>query len=186
MGSGHSVPGPLITVVFPLACSPSSPTSCLPLHMAAGLSSGRDLAQGSYNPPDPSRRVSSATAHLFLKHVLWRLGKQLRLVEEECDLVAVLPVSFRQALSLPVRSGLLKRWWPGATLALLGHRVGKEVLSTHWPRGSRFAEAGGLFPGGSEAQDGGTEEVVFCRQRTMCILRWCLELWRLMSLNYRL
>lgn len=148
-------------VTFSLACSPASAASCLPLHRAAGLPKGGRPAQGSCNPPDPSRRASSATAHLFPNHVLWRLGQQLppqlHLVkEEECDLVAVLPVSFRGALSLSARSGLPQRQWPGATLACLVHRVGKQVLSTHWPRGHRFAEARVHFSGGSVVQNGDT------------------------------
>lgn len=70
VGSEHKIPGPSVAVMFPLSCSPPSPAFCLPLPRAAGLPRGRSLAHGSCNPPDPSRRASSATAHLFPKHVL--------------------------------------------------------------------------------------------------------------------
>lgn len=70
VGSQDRVPGPLIAVMFPLACSAPSPASCLPLPRAASFPKGRGPAQGSCNPPDLSRRASSATAHLFPKHML--------------------------------------------------------------------------------------------------------------------
>lgn len=92
-----------------------------------------------------------------------QLPPQLHLVkEEERDSVAVLPVSFRGALSLSARSGLPQRRWPGATLACLGHRVSKMVLSTHRPRGSRFAEASFHFSVGFSAQSEDTEVEAFC------------------------
>lgn len=66
VGSQDRIPGPLIAVMFPLACSAH-------LQPAAFLSPGQPVSPREkvpVHPPDLSRRASSATAHLFPKHML--------------------------------------------------------------------------------------------------------------------
>lgn len=70
VGSEHRIPASSIAVIFPLAFFLLSLVSCLPLHIDAELPRERGPVQESCNPPDHSRRTSSATLHLFPKHVV--------------------------------------------------------------------------------------------------------------------
>lgn len=68
-------------------------------------------------------------------------------------MVTVLLVSFWGVLSLPARSSLSQRQWPGTTLVQVGHKEGKQMLSTCWPGVRWFTKASVHFSGGSESPE---------------------------------
>lgn len=107
-------PGPLIPVMFPLLCSSPYPASCLPFPRAAMLPKWRGLAQGScaFQIPQGDRVQPQHSYSQRMCPVDWassyHLWYQHLIKEEKCDLVSVLPVSFRCVLDLPARWGAPK------------------------------------------------------------------------------